>query len=246
MKYDEYLMEDWMTLWSNEFDKFSIEMVDSLAEPLQEVDGIWTYLYGEEDIPQEVYDIIETVTGGSIIKKYSETIKKIEEWYEQKYKRIVTILYSKSEDSAASWFNEREKNWLKEAIQDELNGFSKVLKDLKKPAMDYAQKCIDGDEDDDSKYKSYRKKIIKSYEELYQNIITVVQNKWISEKFFETIEDKRIREILTMEDDEAVNENKNDEEDISVRLEKLKELFESGVLDEAEYKAKKKELLNLL
>lgn len=46
------------------------------------------------------------------------------------------------------------------------------------------------------------------------------------------------------DNDDTDTEQKND--DISSRLKKLKELFESGIIDEGEYKAKKKELIDLL
>ncbi|WP_255804666.1 SHOCT domain-containing protein [Treponema denticola] len=72
------------------------------------------------------------------------------------------------------------------------------------------------------------------------SIDSIVVNRWSSEKAFQ--EDFEEEDNLQIE---YKNES-NDVDDISSRLKKLKELFDKGVLDEDEYKAKKKELIDLL
>ncbi|UTY25520.1 glycine/betaine/sarcosine/D-proline family reductase selenoprotein B [Treponema denticola] len=91
----------------------------------------------------------------------------------------------------------------------------------------------------EAKFTASMNRIIEIFD-FINSIDSIVVNRWSSEKAFQ--EDFEEEDNLQIE---YKNES-NDVDDISSRLKKLKELFDKGVLDEDEYKAKKKELIDLL
>ena len=91
----------------------------------------------------------------------------------------------------------------------------------------------------EAKFTASMNRIIETFD-FINSIDSIVVNRWSSEKAFQ--EDFEEEDNLQIE---YKNES-NDVDDVSSRLKKLKELFDKGVLDEDEYKAKKKELIDLL
>ncbi|UTC84038.1 hypothetical protein HGJ18_01760 [Treponema denticola] len=90
----------------------------------------------------------------------------------------------------------------------------------------------------EAKFTASMNRIIETFD-FTDSINSIVVNRWSSEKAFQEDFEEDNLQI------EYKNES-NDVDDISSRLKKLKELFDKGILDEDEYKAKKKELIDLL
>ncbi|UTC64976.1 glycine/betaine/sarcosine/D-proline family reductase selenoprotein B [Treponema sp. OMZ 788] len=93
----------------------------------------------------------------------------------------------------------------------------------------------------EAKFTASMNRIIETFD-FINSINSIVVNKFTSEEAFQ---DGCEEDNLQIEYQNDLNES-NDSGDVPSRLKKLKELFESGIIDEDEYKAKKKELIDLL
>lgn len=275
-------IDEFIALWRDELDVHLNEILDILSNAYE---SFTDTLSGDDK--SNAYAALEIFTDGSFIKKISKKLKVIEEWYEQKYREALIIELKDSGVNPDKWLNNREKNWLEDALQNDINEVLVALEALKEPAKNLINELVGSNisiavsgfvkgisltvkkvvsnpvtgwvdciadgvrsifdnnteyDEIEAKFTASMNRIIETFD-FIESIDSIVVNRWSSEKAFQ--EDFEEEDNLQIEYQNDVNES-NDSGDVPSRLKKLKELFESGIIDEDEYKAKKKELIDLL
>ena len=273
---DKNKVEEFLALWRNELDVHLNEIFDILSNAYESfndslLDGDKSKAYAALEIFTDGSFIKKISKKFKVIeewyeKKYREAliielkdssldkwlINREVNWLEEALQNDINEVLA-----ALEALKEPAKNFIKEFVG---SGASMVVDGLVKGLSHSAKKMISNPEtgwvdciadgvrgifgnnteydEIEAKFTASMNRIIETFD-FINSIDSIVVNRWSSEKAFQEDFEEDNLQI------EYKNES-NDVDDVPSRLKKLKELFDKGILDEDEYKAKKKELIDLL